>query len=566
MRINKRSLSSNKFITVLVLIAILGGVLRLTSLEDSPPSLNWDEISHGYNAYSILKTGRDEWGAFLPITNFRAYGDYPLPLNLYITIPFIWLLGLDAFSIRLPHAILGTLTIIVTYFLVYGITKKKTLSLFSALLVAIEPWNVFPSRFVLQSNLSVFFLTAAAAAFFNREKNKYLLPLSFLFFGLTLFSYHSTRIFTPLFLVPLLTIYRNELAKVIKKEKKISYLSLAVIILFFAPLPFILAKPEARARSQAVFLIDEGAISAIVQNRQTSNLPNVVKRIIYNKPVYFIEHFFQNYIEYFSPKFLFLDGGTQYQFSVPRQGLLLLINLPFFYIGVFILFKKAIARDKKYQLILAWLLISPIPASITTEHYAVLRASTMLPVPAILSAMGVWVVYDWLPKFKPMILAVYFLILFILLGRYLNNYFNDYKKNYSWAWQYGYKQAVLYAKENYEEYDKIIITKKYGEPHEFFLFYWPWDPAKYQNDPNLIRFFQSNWYWVDRFDKFYFVNDWEIPKTEGGRWRMENGGEIPVDGKMLLVTSPGNFPLGWTWLKTVEFVDGKPAFDLLEKI
>ena len=75
--------------------------------------------------------------------------------------------------------------------------------------------------------------------------------------------------------------------------------------------------------------------------------------------------------------------------------------------------------------------------------------------------------------------------------------------------------ATKNIKENYDKYDKIIITKKHGEPHEFLLFFWPWDSQKYQDDPNLIRFEQSNWFWVDRFDKFYFVNDWEIPKEEG---------------------------------------------------
>ena len=38
--------------------------------------------------------------------------------------------------------------------------------------------------------------------------------------------------------------------------------------------------------------------------------------------------FAKNYLGYFSPKYLFLDGGTQYQFSVPNQGLEYLINLP----------------------------------------------------------------------------------------------------------------------------------------------------------------------------------------------------------------------------------------------
>ena len=33
--------------------------------------------------------------------------------------------------------------------------------------------------------------------------------------------------------------------------------------------------------------------------------------------------------------------------------------------------------------------------------------------------------------------------------------------------------AVVYLKDHYSQYDQIIFTKKYGEPHEYILFFWP---------------------------------------------------------------------------------------------
>src|SRR4030065_186229 len=120
----------------LIVISCIGLFLRVIYLDRFPPGISWDEISHGYNAYSILKTGFDEWGKF-PLSNFRAYGDYPLALNLYLTIPFIAVFGLNEFSIRLPHALLGVLTIVASYFLSLGLTKNKNISLLTAFLVAI---------------------------------------------------------------------------------------------------------------------------------------------------------------------------------------------------------------------------------------------------------------------------------------------------------------------------------------------------------------------------------------------------------------------------------------------
>src|SRR5258708_5238371 len=368
----------------LILIVLFGAVLRFGALSQMPPSLNWDEISHGYNAYSILKTGHDEWGQFLPLANFRAYGDYPLPLNLYLTIPFIATLGLSDFSIRLPHAILGTLTIIAVYFLTDGLTKNRKISLLASFLAAIDPWLLFPSRAVFQSNLSVFFLTAAMAAFFNREKRKWLTSVSFLFLGLTLFSYHSTRIFTPLLFPVLIFIYRKELWERLKKHKDIFIVSTAIVILFFGSLPVILLNPASRVRSNVVFIVDQGAINQIEQSRAASNSP--FKKILYNKVTYFVEKFIGNYFVYFSPNFLFLNGGTQYQFSVPNEGLLYMVSLPFFYLGIILLIWKSI-KNKDYRLVLFWLILAPIPAAITQDQSAVIRATTMLPIPEILAAI-----------------------------------------------------------------------------------------------------------------------------------------------------------------------------------
>lgn len=565
-------------LVVLLGIVTLGLGLRLYSLDRVPPSLNWDEVSHGYNAYSILTTGRDEWGQTFPIANFRAYGDYPLALNLYITIPSIAMFGLNEFGIRFPHALLGGLTVIASFFLVLGVTRQTKMGLLASLLVAIEPWYIFPSRFVLQSNLSVFLTTASMALFFNRGKHKFFLPLSFLLLGLTLFSYHSTRIFSPLLLISIFVVYRREFLTWLAKRDSTKVASLLIIIIFFLPLPFILTSTQARARAGWVFLVDQGAVDRIIRQRQTSTLPSEIVRIVYNRPVYFVKEFFKRYLEYFSPNFLFLQGGTQYQFSIPGKGLLYWINLPFFYTGLLLLIKRAFKKEKDYQFVFIWLALSPIPASITQDHFAVIRSTTMLPLPALLTTLGVIGVWDFakarienrVKVIGSVLTALYITLLFTNAKDYLLQLFTQYPSKYSWAWQYGYKQVVDYSKSHYDSYDKIIITKKYGEPHEFFLFYWPWDPAKYRSDPNLIRFDQSNWYWVDRFDKFYFVNDWDVGRdidTDRDReFVTESGLEIDCRGtKCLLVTSPGKVSGGgWRLVQTIHFLDGKPAFELYE--
>jgi 4-amino-4-deoxy-L-arabinose transferase-like glycosyltransferase len=547
---------------ILLSILCLGFLVRSVGLTRNPPSLNWDEVSHGYNAYSILKTGMDQWGEKFPLINFRAYGDYPTTLNLYLTIPFIVLFGLSEFAIRFPHAVLGTLTILSTYFLALGLTKKQYISLLTAFLIAIGPWYMFTSRFVLQANLSIFLLITSVALFFNSKRSKYLLPLSLFVFSLTLFSYHTTRIFSPLLLVSAVLVYRKDI------KSKLIYL-FTVIFLFISF--FILTIPGATARGNVLFILDKGAINKIEHARNNSTYPPLISKLLYNRPVYFAENFIKNYISYFSPRFLFLNGGTQYQFSIPNTGLIYPLGLPFFYLGLIVLFFRQ-KRNSNYKFIFWWLILSPVPASLTNESYTVIRATTMLPLPEILITSGLYFVIEkYFTKFYKIVIMVFITLCFMFLANYLKNYFGEYRVNYSWSWQYGHKEVVNYATTHYMEYDKILITKKYGEPHEFFLFYLKYDPLKYLADSEKVAYHKDGWYWVDHFDKFWFLNDWQIktnpPEISAlqQKFNTESGGPVDcVAQRCMLITSPGNVPPGWLKLETINFLDGSPAFEIYE--
>ena len=79
-------------------------------------------------------------------------------------------------------------------------------------------------------------------------------------------------------------------------------------------------------------LLINQAVNQIDAARTSSKLPGIITKIIYNRPAYFVEQFTKNYVSYFTPQFLFLSGGTQYQFSIPNMGLIYPISLPFFYL------------------------------------------------------------------------------------------------------------------------------------------------------------------------------------------------------------------------------------------
>lgn len=555
---------------LLPLVIVVAFLLRIAFINQYPPSLNWDEVSHGYNAYSILQTGKDEWGATLPLI-FRAYGDYKLPVYIYTSVPFVATFGLTALAVRLPSILAGTLAVLFTYLLVKEIFRKseqKHIALISAFLMAVSPWSWFLSRIAVEANLALMFIIAGVYFFLVslRSKGWYLI-LSIVFLGLSVWTYNSARIFIPLLVLIIGFIYKVDLKKIFQKQKSFAFVSTIVLTVFLLPMFIQLVNPVGGARYENVKILDSGTIARIEQNRNISQLPSIMPRLIHNKVTYFSVEFTKNYISHFSPQFLFVEGGDHYQFSVPGWGLLYFVNLPLFLIGIFILGKGI--KQKSSQLLFAWLLLAPIASSLTREAPHALRAIVMLPIPIIIIAVG-FIFLITLVKNKAWIIwSFYILALLLGLVKYVSVYM-DYGKDYSWAWQYGYKQTVELINEKYDAYDKIIVTKKYGEPHEFFLFYNKVDPNKFINDPTLIRFYQSNWYWVDRFDKFYFVNDWQIPQN-GSDFVLESGATVDCTDPLptgrqdcLLITGPGNAPEKWKLIDTINFLDGKPAFEIYE--
>ena len=104
--------------------------LRFWQLDQIPPGLNRDETSIGYTAWSILKTCKDEYGHFLPLS-IKSFGDWKLPMSVYLTIPFTAIFGLTNWSTRLPFALAGIVTLFLFYFLVKEIFANNKKDIFT---------------------------------------------------------------------------------------------------------------------------------------------------------------------------------------------------------------------------------------------------------------------------------------------------------------------------------------------------------------------------------------------------------------------------------------------------
>ena len=539
---------------LLFAIVVFAFVLRFYSITTAPPSLNWDEVSIGYNAYSIMKTGRDEWGQLLPL-HFKAYGEYKLPVQIYASIPGIAVFGLNELGVRITPVVYGTLTVLLMYFLARELTKSSKIGLVSAFLLAVSPWHLHLTRASFESSFSVFWVMLGILFVYKGlEKRKYLI-FSVIPFALGVYTYNAARVFIPLFVFVFFVIYRKDLLK-FKKQLAISVLLFAF---FMLPLvPFTLTGEVANRYKLVSIVDDPGLIPRIDEARNLSTLPPPIKELVHNRVTYLSFSFISNYLAHFTPSFLFIDGAPHKQHHVPGTGQMYLIQAPFVFLGLYYLFRG----KKKYRwLIVSWILLAFIPVAITNDSIPhALRTLIAAPPYVILTAIGFILLIEQTSavNLKRFFAVTSFLALLIGFGRYQYNFYTKYPFLYSRDWQYGYKQVVNYIGEHYAEYDKIVFTRHYGEPHMFTLFFLDWDPGEFQSDPNLNRFETFDWIRVLNFDKFYFPD-----LGDSGTMYKDIVERFPNE-KMLFIGKPGDFPPDAKILYEVNFLNGSSAFEITE--
>ena len=159
----------------------------------------------------------------LPVLNFAPWR-LPHRLNLYLTLPLIKLFGLNPWTSRLPTAIMGFLLVPLSYILGRQIFKNKNSALLLALLTAVSPWTLFPSRAVFQSTISqTIILAGIIASLKGLKKTIWLIP-GFSFMALSGYAYHNNRIAAPLLIVFFIYIFRHQLSHLLHSVPSSNYM------------------------------------------------------------------------------------------------------------------------------------------------------------------------------------------------------------------------------------------------------------------------------------------------------------------------------------------------------
>src|SRR5258708_3661369 len=222
----------------LVLVFLLGTFLRFYKLAQIPSGLEQDETSIGYNAYSILQTGKDEYGKKMPLY-FKAFGEYKLPGYIYASVLPIKYFGITAFGVRFVSALSGSLSILLIFILTLELfekhASKNTLALISAALLSLNPWHLHFSRGAFEVTLAFFFLLLGLILFLVAIRRRKFVSLvgSVVFFSLSLYTYNISRLFVPILGLTLLFLYREQIFKLPRR-----WLMAAILVTCLFLLPF----------------------------------------------------------------------------------------------------------------------------------------------------------------------------------------------------------------------------------------------------------------------------------------------------------------------------------------
>lgn len=531
----------NKIYLFLVILVIgIGALLRFYALDKSPPSLGFDEAALGYNAYSIMLTGKDEYGNFLPLS-LRSFNDYKPALYAYLSIPFISIFGLTDNSVRAVSALAGTVSLIFLFLFLKEFIKNKWWRLAIFFILSFEPWRLHFSRNAFEAHLSSCFFIIGTWFLLKANKSKLKYFWSVVFLSLAAYSYHSARLAVPLLILfwiidPIKILTRKNLWKAIKDRfiknwKKITILGGFLLLLI------------------PVFMANSGSLLLTRFHQE-----NVFGRYFPYAPKEFVNPISSGYyllgiiighiFAYISPINLnqriyhWVSGSPQH---IPGMSMFGWLEALIFIFG-FIWLIKSILKSEKYRFLIYWIIAGIAPAAATWNWFHPLRSLNIYPALELIIALGFWRLIKVFKLNKLFLLLGAMVFLVTIVFTINNELLYSAYENHGEYQPGGFKEGMPYLKSIQDNYDQVIIDSPHSQNFIFLFFYEALDPNLVQKYSEIRPKPGSEGNLDFNFDKFVFrkvnwptdytlkntvfwtsseVTDAEVERVPGAKIRMK---------------------------------------------
>lgn len=535
----------------LIFSLLIAMVLRIWQLGIIPPHLSPDEASLGYNAYSILKTGKDEYGTFLPVI-FKSFGDFKPGLYVYLTVPFVGLFGLNEFAVRFPSALAGIVSVFLLYLIVKRLFSDEKLALISSFIMAVNPWSIFFSRGAWEVNVALCLTLAGIYFFFKSFEKSLFFVLSVLFFSLTLTAYQGAKLSTGIVVLILLWLYWKDIIKTDKKA-----IASGLVVGFVVSVPIILSFFQGGTGRLDIFnVFSYPRPKDYLQNflnEGNEQVGSINYYLFHSEILNFVRGILGRFFNHFSARFLFFEGDwANPQHSAPYQGVFLLGDIILLLTGTYALLRSKIRKEHLF--VVSWLFLSTLPSILSRDQVHTVRALNMsIPLIIVLS-YGAYEVLQFKKKAKILIALMYF----SGFVYFLDAYFIHMPKHYSQYWQYGYRQMVETITPIQGNYKEIRVQQSFSQPYIYFLFFQKYDPARYQANAKLVPSeFKNDVGYVLSLDNIKFVPiDWSIDRGDHGDLVVGDPVRIPPEDSK----DENQFKL----IKEIKFLNGATAFRMIE--
>ncbi len=475
LNINKHRNKIVIFISLLVVL-LFGVFILFYKLGSVPSGFYIDEALPAYNAYSILLTGKDEYGKLLPFL-LRFYGSYNPPLYTYLSIAPIYLFGLNMFSARFVSALFGLFTSIFVFGLLYSsgnFLKGKFTAIIGTLLFLLSPWLILHSRVGYEISLGLFLFTGGVFFAWLSLRNKIFLVFSAVLLSLSTYAAYSQLILAPIFILVFVLVFRKEIF--IKPSRSIK---IAFILLILTQLPhlFLLTTPAFFPKSDLTY--------------QSGNVFNLVREIL------------SHYFTYFSPRSLFAIGDPDLQRSIPLLATFYPWMVVPYFAGFYFIYKER--KNQFVKFLIIFLLITPIPASLTRDPFSTHRAISLLIPLICVMTVGIDGIFV---KIRPITRIALLIIVFSLsLFSLWRSYFVFLPQERAKAWGYGDSQLTDIILDNKDKH--FLIDSSRVKPLYINLaFFMKYPPSELQKV--VDQTIKDNYYYRRDFNPNYRFANIEI--------------------------------------------------------
>lgn len=457
-----------KNVACIVVLTVIGFFLRFLGEPQYPQGFYQDEAGIAYSAYSILKTGKDEWNRVLPL-HFKALGDYPPGIYNYFTALSISIFGLNEMAERFPSILCGTLLIPLSYYLIYVYSKKTTLGLVVSFIITFSPWDIVQSRSGSEPIIALF-LSFVAWIFLHKwasiPKKRYLAIIAISYF-FAIFTYNSVKFSIP-FLNGLFVWY---LWKKIK-SKRVAVIGSIVLLLISAASVFAIPGADKPFQNSFILFKDYSNDSQAYFFREgNKRVPLIFSRILHNRYSLMTQEVFGRFWGYISGNTLFFQGGLPGRYRIPGVGLILFVLSPFLLIGAV---QKNLLTEKNKYLLFLWIFFGLLPGIFFLDFYPHVKRIMYVLMPLyILIALGLIGVFQFLRQLPYRIIFIgIFGGLFIWNFCYFTNqYYIHSQYETVLARSYGWGEILRVAKQYEPNYKKVFVYSYNEDPVPFYLFY-----------------------------------------------------------------------------------------------